>query len=458
MRWRGERTIDADLVATLIPLVAFVGLIAGNAFFSVAEYSLVTVDRAAVDEQVAEGDPVARAVSRALRTLSSQLSGAQVGITITALLTGYLAEPALARLMVPALASFGAAGEGVAHGLALVVATLVSMFFGELVPKNAGVARPMRLARLTARPMLAFSTVLGWLIQLLNGSANWIVRRLGVEPQEELASARSPEELGLLAAYSAKAGALPEETARLVRRTIRFGEKRAAEAMTPRVDVIGIAADDTVQTVIDLANQTGKSRFPVYVDTMDQVVGVVAVVDALRVPATDRATTRVRDVAREPVLVPESLDLDGVLAAMRARGDDLAIVVDEYGGTDGVVTLEDLVEELVGEIADEHDEKLALAHVAPAANATAEVLAPNGERSWLVDGVLRGDEVEELTGFRLPEGPYETLAGFLLARLGHIPVAGEVVVENGWEFTVIEVQRRRVEQVRVVAPPGVHHG
>jgi CBS domain containing-hemolysin-like protein len=422
----------------------FVLLTAGNAFFVAAEFSLVTVDRTAIDRLADEGDAAARTVRTALKGLSFQLSGAQLGITITALLTGYIAEPALARLFSPILEPFGSARQGVAHVLALALATLVSMLFGELVPKNLALARPLPTARLTAGPQRAFSRSLGWLIRLLNESANWVVRRMGVEPQEELASARSPEELGLLAAYSAQAGELPPETALLLRRTIRFGDKRAAEAMTPRVDVIGVLASDPVQSVVDLVNQSGKSRFPVYEETLDQVIGVITIIDVLAVPVPRRAVTPVRAVAREPVLVPESLDLDGVLATMQGAGADLAIVVDEYGGTDGVVTIEDLVEELVGEIADEHD---------PVELASASaVTAPTGAGTWQVDGLLREDELEEVTGFRLPEGPYETLAGFLLAKLGHIPVPGETVDDGGWEFTVVEVQRRRIEQVRVVAP------
>jgi CBS domain containing-hemolysin-like protein len=205
--------------------------------------------------------------------------------------------------------------------------------------------------------------------------------------------------------------------------------------------------------VLDRVVETGKSRFPVFEETLDQVVGVVTVIDALAVPPLRRAATTAGAVAREPVLVPESLDLDGVLATLQAAGEDFAIVVDEYGGTDGVLTIEDLVEELVGEIADEHDPVApAFADVAPAADGTT-VTAPNGGRSWLVPGLLREDELVELTGFRLPDGPYETLAGFLLARLGHIPVPGEKVVEHGWEFTIVEVDRRRIEQVDVVAPP-----
>lgn len=417
----------------------FVLLTAGNAFFVAAEFSLVTVDRAEIDELAEAGDRRARTVRRALRALSFQLSGAQLGITITALLTGYIAQPAFDVI----LSGLGLS-RAVNHAIGLTLATLLSMLFGELVPKNAALAKPMPLALRTAAPLRVFSRMFTWLIAALNGSANWLVRRLGIEPQEELASARSPEELGLLAAISARAGALPSDTALVLQRTVRFGEKRAAEAMTPRVDVIGLTASDTVAELISTSIETGFSRFPVYEQTLDQVTGVVSITDALAVPPHRRATTSVNAVAREPVLVPESLDLDGVWEALRGNGADLAIVVDEYGGTDGVVTVEDLVEEMVGEIADEHDIEYADVEV--------ELTSPSDAREHLVDGVLREDELREQTGFRLPEGPYETLAGFLMARLGHIPSVGETVNEHGWEFTVVETDRHRVEQVRVVRP------
>jgi CBS domain containing-hemolysin-like protein len=304
----------------------------------------------------------------------------------------------------------------------------------------------MRVALATAAPLRTFSRIFRGAISVLNGTANWLVRRIGVEPQEELASARSPEELGLLAAISARAGALPTETATLLRRTIRFGEKRAAKAMTPRVDVVGLKTAASVADLIAVARETGHTRFPVYENTIDLVIGVVGVPDAFGIPPERRAATRVATIAKEPVYVPESLSLDKVLAALRAADADLAIVVDEYGGTDGVVTVEDLIEELVGEIADEYDTDFA-------ETGTQVLTAPGGEKTFVVDGLLREDELMEQTGFALPEGPYETLAGFLLARLGHIPVVGESLEERGWDFTVLQVDRHRVEQVRVVAPP-----
>ncbi len=425
---------------TALPLVAFALLTAANAFFVAAEFSLVTVDRAAIEAQAQAGDRTARTVRRSLRELSFQLSGAQLGITIAALLTGYLAQPALSRLISLLVGQH----ERLNYVLALGIATLISMLFGELVPKNAALARPMPLARATAVPMRAFSSVLGWLVRALNGSANWVVRRFGVEPQEELASARSPEELGLLAAISARAGALPEETARLLQRTIRFGDKRAAEAMTPRVDVVALPGTAAVEQLLATARDTGYSRFPVYESTVDLVTGVASVIDALGVPPARRPVQTVAGIAREPVYVPESLDLDGVLEALQAAGAEMAIVVDEYGGTDGLVTLEDLAEELVGEIADEYDLEPAAYEVTVPLTAVPSTL--------LVDGVVREDELAETTGFRLPEGLYETLAGFIMARLGHIPVEGETVEEGGWKFTVVEVQRRRIEKVRVTRP------
>ncbi|MFG1607172.1 hemolysin family protein [Actinoplanes sp. NPDC049265] len=435
--------MDGLLLTAVLPLVAFVLLTAGNAFFVVAEFGLVTVDRAEIDKRAAGGERRARTVQHALHELSFQLSGAQLGITITTVLTGYLAEPALSRVITPVIEPVArGATDTVTHVLALVLATLLSMLFGELVPKNAALARPMRAALSAAMPLRTFARLFRLPIGVLNGSANWLVRRLGIEPQEELASARSPEELGLLAAISARAGALPTETATLLRRTIRFGEKRAAWAMTPRVDVVGLKVTASVADLLALSMETGHTRFPVYETTLDLVTGVAAVPEALGVALAQRATTPVSSIAREPVYVPESLDLDKVLAALRAADADLAIVVDEYGGTDGVVTVEDLIEELVGEISDEYDVDLP--------ETGTQVLTAPG--AFLVDGLLREDEVLEQTGFALPEGPYETLAGFLLARLGHIPVPGESLTEDGWEFTVTQVDRHRIEQVRVVAP------
>ena len=429
----------------MLPLVAFVVLIAANGFFVAAEYAFVTVDRPTIDAAARAGDRRARSVSTALKSLSFQLSGAQLGITITALLTGVLAEPALSALIAPALGPLGGAAEGISIAIGMILANLLSMLFGELVPKNAALARPLAAAKVTASGQRAFSSVFGWLITILNGSANWLVRRFGIEPQEELATARAPEELQLLAAMSARAGTLDRETAVLLQRTLRFGDKRAAEAMTPRIDLTALPTDATVTELIRTAVATGHSRFPVYQDTTDQIVGITSLTDVLPLSMAERDTTTVGAIAREPVFVPEHLDLNSLVARLRAEHADLAVVIDEYGGTDGVVTVEDLVEELVGEIADEHDQDTAW-------DDSAEHVTAAGMPDHLVPGMLREDELAEHTGFRLPDGPYETLAGFVLARLGHMPVEGETVHYQGWEFRVVEIDRHRVEQVRVSPP------
>ncbi|GGJ88766.1 hypothetical protein GCM10010123_17970 [Pilimelia anulata] len=438
------------LVTTVLPLLGFVLLTAGNAFFVAAEFALVTVDRPEIDRRADAGDKRARTVRQALHALSFQLSGAQLGITLTALLTGYLAEPALADLLAPLVRPLaGGATDTVLSLLALVVATLLSMLFGELIPKNAALAHPMRAALRTAGPMRTFSAAFAWLIRALNGAANAVVRRLGIEPQEELANARSPEELGLVAVMSAKAGALPADTALLLQRTIRFADKRAAEAMTPRVDVVALKSTATVTDLLAAARESGHSRFPVYTETVDQITGIAGLADALAIVPDRRGLVTVAALAREPIYVPESLDLDAVLGELRSAGADLAIVVDEYGGTDGLVTVEDLAEELVGVIADEHDEAPDLPEL------VGELTAPGAEPAYLMEGVLRSDEVYERTGYRLPDGPYETLAGFLLARLGRLPAPGESLRADGWEFTVIEVEKHRIAQVRVARREGV---
>jgi magnesium and cobalt exporter, CNNM family len=430
------------MILDLVFLAAAAALIAANGVFVAAEFSLVTVDRGRVQRLAAEGDRSAKGVLAAIRRLSFQLSGAQLGITMTSLLLGVITEPALAHLLRPVLP------EGVAVAAALAIATVAQMVLGELVPKNAALARPLAVARFAIPPQRAFSAVFGPLIKSFNAIANGLVRRLGVEPQDELASARSAEELGLLVRLSAEAGTLPPGTAAMLRRALRFGDKTAEEAMTPRVDCTTVEASSDLVGLLEVADETGHLRLPVHDEDVDDIIGLAAVADAFAVPAAERATTSVREIARPPVLVPETLPLSTVLERLRAARAEMAIVVDEYGGFAGIVTTEDLAEELVGEMADEYDQP-----DEESAEPVSTLLGP-GE-SATVPGGLRPDEVEERTGFVMPEGPYETLAGLLLAGLGHLPEAGEEITVAGWRLTAAVVERRRVEQVTLTAPiPG----
>lgn len=303
-----------EIFISILSLVGFVALTAGTALFVAAEFSLTALEKSTVDSSVATlGDVRARQVQKAHRTLSFQLSGAQLGITITTLITGYLAEPVLAGFFVPIATALGAS-ESLASGLslavALIVATSFSMIFGELVPKNIAIAKPMGTARSTAGAMSAFSAVFRWAINGLNGSANWLVRRVGVEPAEELRSARSPRELSSLVRTSAQQGSLDEGTARLVGRSLQFGERSAEELMTPRVKVESLSVSDTASDLIETASRTGFSRFPVVDGDLDDTIGVVHIKHAFTVPAQLRRTTRLDTLAQDVPVVPSSLDGD----------------------------------------------------------------------------------------------------------------------------------------------------
>ncbi|GGM56458.1 membrane protein [Longimycelium tulufanense] len=425
----------------MLGLLAVVLLTLGTAIFVAAEFSLTALERSQVDTHAQRvGDWRARSVRQAHRTLSFQLSGAQLGITITTLVTGFIARPAIARLLEPGLTLIGlprAAAEPVSLAVALLLATGLSMVFGELVPKNLAIARPLATARAVAGIQAAFSTAFRWLINALNNAANWIVRRMGIEPAEELRSARSPQELGSLVRASAAHGTLDPGTATLLDRSLRFVERTASELMTPRVRMETLRADDTVLELIEATRRTGYSRFPVHAGDLDDIKGIVHVKQAFAVPVAQRGTTPVSALTRPVPTVPETLDGDALLDRLRGSGLQIAVVVDEYGGTAGLVTLEDVVEEIVGDVRDEHDPL----EVSP--------VRPLGRHSWMVSGLLRGDELAEATGFRIPEGDYETLAGFVVARLGRIPIVGDEARYAGWRLTVMRMDRHRVAELRV---------
>ena len=386
--------------------------------FVAAEFSFVTVDRATVERDAEAGDQGAAGTLKALRSLSTQLSGAQLGITITNLVIGFLAEPALGTLLRAPFEGLGL-GEGgsraSAYAVALVVSTVVTMLVGELIPKNIALALPQATASLTQLPQRWFTSAMAWPIRALNGMANAILRSFGVEPQEELRSARSPIELRSLVLRSAQKGAIDDETAELVARSIAFGDRTAADVRTPRVHVHFLEGRDTAQDVIEAARQTGHSRFPVIGRTPDDVLGIVHVKRAVGVEPERRRSVRLTEITDPATTVPDSIELDPLLTLLRDQGMQMAVVVDEYGGTDGVVTLEDLVEEIVGDIADEHDRLSARSR-------------HRRDGTWALSGLLRPDEVEEQTSIRLPESEdYETIAGLVNAVLGRLATRGDAI-------------------------------
>lgn len=432
----------------LLLLAAAFLLILANGFFVAAEFGLVTVDRPDAERAAAEGDRRAHRVVESLKELSFQLSGTQLGITITSLVVGMLAEPALAALLDGPLTAVGipdGAVSGVAVAIGMLLASAVQMVVGELVPKNWAVSRPLQVARFVAGPQHLFARVFRPVIATLNSVANRLVRALGVEPTEELASARTPGELVSLARHSARAGALEQDTADLFVRTLSLGELTAQHVMTPRVKVSALQSSATAEDVVNLTRATGLSRFPVYRDRIDEVVGMVHLKDALAVSASQRLRTPVGRIAKSPLLVPETLPVQPLLARLRSE-QPIAVVVDEYGGTAGVVTLEDIVEELVGEVRDEHD-----GHDLPE---LASAPPEDGRPSWDADGSCRVDVLRRI-GLDVPEGPYETVAGLVADRLGRIPAVGDRAELPGWRLAVRQIGHYRAERVRIVRTAAV---
>ena len=426
-------------------LAAALVLVLANAFFVAAEFALVAVDRTRLDLAAEAGGRRATVALGLLARLSFNLSGAQLGITITSLALGLLAEPVFAVAMEPLMA--GIVGDAAALAVSVVVAlaltTVIQMVVGELIPKSIAVARPLETTLGLAQGFRIYATLFRPVIAVCNTTANAILRAVGVEPTEELSTVRSREELRRLVRTSSEGGTLRSQTARLLDRTFRFGDKTAADALTPRVALKTLTTEDTVGDLLDRSAESGISRFPLHDGDLDSIQGVVHVKDVLTLPRGERREQPLTVLVKPVPMVPESKLLDDLLDELSMQGAHLAVVLDEYGGTAGIVTVEDLVEEIVGDIADEHDLDVGTPTV----------------RHWrgahLLSGRLHPDEVEEACGFRIPDGDYETLAGFALDRLGRIPAVGDSFSDSGWNFDVVRMDRQRIATLRLVAPAPV---
>ncbi|WP_349878397.1 hemolysin family protein [Micromonospora sp. HUAS YX12] len=400
----------------LVGLLLITVLTAATGYFVAQEFGYVAVDRGKLKQLADGGD---RAAARALEVtgrLSFMLSGAQLGITVTALLVGYVAEPYLGAGLADLLGLAGLSSSvslPLSVALALIIATVVQMVLGELAPKNLAIARAEPLARALSRSTLMYLKIAGPLITLFDRAAVRLLRRVGIEPIEELPSGATPQDLEQIIAESREEGHLDAEMSDLLDRGLDFRELTAGEAMVPRVDVHTVRADEPVSRIVELLD-TGHSRFPVSgAEGVDDLIGVVGIADVLGVPPAQRATTRVDAVAVPPLLVPETLPLPTVLDRLRSGHRQLACVVDEYGGFAGVITLEDLAEELVGPIRDEDD---------PPDRAAAR----QEDGSWVVPARWRIDEVADSTGIELPEAPeYDTLSGLVMRELGRVPEVGD---------------------------------
>jgi len=429
------------LIEWLLVLLGVV-LTLGTAVFVASEFSLVTLDPGLVESQAAPEDRRSQSVLKALRRLSTELSGAQLGITLTTVLLGYTTQPAVARLLsLPLQDSVlgRVVGGVVAAVLAIILVNGFSMVVGELIPKNLAISRPLPTARMVAPLQRGFTSALRPLIVAFNGSANALLRSFGVEPREELSGGRSPQELAALVRRSAEVGTLDESTATLLTNSIEFTDLTAVDVMTDRLRLVVVRREESAADVIDLARRSGHSRFPVIGDSSDDIVGLVHLRRAIAVPYERRAEVPAAALMADVPRVPETVHLGPLLVELRELGLQMAVVVDEYGGTSGVVTLEDVVEELVGDVADEHDRRRTST-------------ARSADGSWLLPGVLRPDELAEVTGLRVSaDGPYETLGGLLMYVLGRIPTDGDEITVDGVQIRVDAMAGRRVERVRVCA-------
>lgn len=413
-------------------------LTVGTGIFVASEFSMINLERNELEARASRGEKKLGPSIRALKKTSTHLSGAQLGITITTMLTGFLAEPSLTKLLTPTFANLGLAEnlvEPIALAVGMFIATLFSTLIGELVPKKLALTLPLETNKFVVRFQLAFTWLTGWMLVALNNVGNGIVRLFGIEPKEELSSSRTADELSSLVRRSAMMGALDAQTATLLTKTLALSQLTAADVMTPRPRMFTIDREQTVEDLVGLTNKTGHSRFPVIDGDSDSVLGIAHVKQAASVPREKRAEVPVGAILVDAMRVPETMGLEALMVELRAKGLQLAIVVDEYGGTAGLVTLEDLVEELVGELADEHD------------RAKAGIIRGVNE-SVLFPGMTRPDELAEMA-IKVPDdGAYETVGGFIMSELGRIPLRGdEVRIENG----VLKVERmdgRRVDRVR----------
>ena len=420
-------------------LAAGLLLIAGTGFFVAVEFSLIALDQATVQRAIDDGDSGAAPLLACLKSLSTQLSSCQLGITLTTLLTGYVMEPSVGHLLEAPLAAVGlpaVAVQSISLVLAMVVATLLSMLLGELVPKNMAIALAFPVGRALAGPQLVFTAIFKPAILVLNGFSNKVLHIFGLEAKEEISGARTPAELASLVRRSAAMGTLDAGTANFIARTLNFSTRTAADVMTPRIRLETIDADQPVSDVVDAARRTGYSRFPVIGDSADDIRGLVHVKKAVAVPWERRRNLEAGAIMTEVLRVPETIHLDALLAELREGNLQLAVVLDEYGGTAGIATLEDLVEEIVGEVADEHD------RVRPG-------LLQSASGDWYFPGLLRPDELsEQIPGLSVPdEAAYETVGGYVMSKLGRIAVVGDTVDVGGGTLSVTRMDGRRIDRI-----------
>jgi putative hemolysin len=437
-----------DLSSSL-GLVAVVVLVLANGFFVATEFAIVAVRRSRLEQLVAEGHPSAAAAKDVVGHLDAYIAACQLGITMASLALGWLGEPALAGLIEPLMellvGQFApAAAHGVAVGVSFAIITALHIVIGELAPKGLALQRPEGTTLWIARPIQLFYVLFRWPITLLNTVGNGVLKLGGLEPAVGHEMVHSVEELRLLVNASQQAGAVEATEARIASHAFEFGELTAGALMTPRTEIEAIPSAASLDDLLDLARSGTHSRLLVYEDSLDNVVGALHVRDLFKVLGEPPELFDMGALLRPVLMVPESKEADTLLEEMRAARRQLALVIDEYGGTAGIVTLEDLIEALVGRIDDEP----------PIGSDALPVRSPGqADGSLLLDGLTRLDEFEEMTGLRLEEDTHEsveTLGGLIMVSLDRIPEVGDETVVAGRKLRVERLDGRRVAEVRVL--------
>lgn len=420
-------------------LLAFgIVLTIGTGLFVASEFAIINTDRVELETLKSGGQKGLDLPIKAVAKTATHLSSAQLGITLTTLLTGYVMEPSVSRLISPSLVSVGLDEDSVpalSVVLAMVIATLLSFLVGELVPKNMALSEPVKVLKIVVGFQLAFTWIFKPLIVFLNNNGNFLVRKFGIEPKEELSAARSAEELASLVRRSADLGSLEQDTAQLIEKTIELQSLTASDIMTPRVKMFALEKDSTANELIELARRTGHSRFPVIGEDADDVVGVVHLKRAVSVPFERRDQVPVSALMIDPVRVPSTMPLDRFMIQLRGKGLQIGIVLDEYGGTAGLATLEDAVEEVVGDLADEHDRaRFGISRYA--------------DGSLTFSGLTRPAELEDFDLKIAEDDDYDTVSGFVMSELGRIPEVGDQIMVSGGVISVTRMDGRRVDRLR----------
>ena len=432
---------QSEAGSVAIRLAAVFALVLANAFFVAAEFALVSARRTRLEEQARDGDRKAMLALRAIQSLSRYLAASQLGITLASLGLGWIGEPTVARMIQGWFTWLPDGLRAVAtHSVAVVIAfsiiTSLHIVLGEQVPKSIAIVAPEQSSRWLAPPLMVFTWIMAGPTKLLNGASNWTLRLFGLRPPGEEERVHSPEELRTLVEQSQEFGTLNVHDARMLEGVFEFSEKTAEEVMTPRTEVVSIAADATVEAAADVVAESRRSRYPVYQETLDEITGIVHAKDILRA-VRQTPGERVGALIRPPLFVPGTREVEDVLADMKRLKTHMAVVLDEYGGTAGVVTMEDLLEEIVGQIVDEFD-----AVERPKPHDGAPVL----------DGSVTISRFNADYDESLSDTDYTTIGGWIFGQLGRLPRVGDRVTAGQHLLEVAEMEGRRVKSVKLVAP------